>query len=35
MPDGTVELMLDTGTIMKINQADILAIEPLKVGPTN
>ncbi len=35
MPDGTVELMLDSGTIMKINQADILAIEPLKAGPTN
>lgn len=30
LPDGSVELQLDTGTIMKINAADILAIEPLR-----
>jgi len=33
MPDGTIELQLDTGTIMKIPQAQIVAIEPLKAGP--
>ena len=33
MPDGTIELQLDTGTIMKIPQAQVVAIEPLKAGP--
>lgn len=33
LPDGTIDLQLDTGTIMTIKRADILAIEPLKPGP--
>ncbi len=31
-PDGSVELQLESGTIMKIGAADILALEPLR-GP--
>jgi len=32
--DGSIELQLATGTIIKINKTDIISIEPLRIAPS-